>query len=92
MMHTAVFILVILIGIKVVSDNSALNTRECMADDEIKARVLELYKNKNVFKAGVKYGTVKNKMPWIDPVIYDDVYKESLQTNLNISNLEKIFI
>ncbi len=92
MIHTAVFILVILIGIKAVLDNSALNTRECMTDKEIKTRARELYKNKNVFKAGVKYGTVKNKMPWIDPVIYDDVYKESLQADLNISNLEKIFI
>jgi hypothetical protein len=30
-------------------------------------------------------------MPWVDPVIYDDVYKESLKNELSYSNLEKIF-
>lgn len=50
----------------------------------------ELYKNKHIFKPGLNYGAAKKIMPWIDPVIYDDIYKESLNNDLSISYIEKI--
>jgi hypothetical protein len=55
-----------------------------------KIKVDELYKNKHIFKHGLKYGTAKKIIPWIDPVIYDDLYKESLNNDLSISYIENI--
>jgi hypothetical protein len=59
-------------------------------DKKNKIKIDELYKNKYIFKPGLKYGSAKKIMPWIDPVIYDDLYKESLNNDLSISYIEKI--
>lgn len=61
-----------------------------MSKKEIKIKTTELYKNKDIFKSGVRYGQVKKRLSWIDPVVYDDVYKESLKNDLSYSDLEKI--
>lgn len=55
---------------------------------EIKQKSKEIFANKNMFYPGAKYSKIKSNMPWIDPVIYDDVYKLALNKNLSISNLE----
>lgn len=80
-------IFVILILITIIYYNQK-NTEGFSSEQEIKKKALELYRNKEIFKPGVKYYTIKNEMNWIDPIIYDDVYKLSLKENLSISNLE----
>jgi hypothetical protein len=67
------------------------STEGFMSDKEIKLKTRDLYRKKSVFKPGTTYGQVRQSFPWIDPVIYDDVYKESLKNKLSYSNLEKIF-
>jgi hypothetical protein len=66
--------------------------RECFTDQhnkQIKKNAREAYNNKTIFKPGVNYQTIKNKLPWVDPVSYDDMYKLSLKEQLTISNLEE---
>jgi hypothetical protein len=71
--------------------NQQSKQTENMSNKEIKRKSIDLFKNKDMFKPGVKYSSVKKKVSWIDPVVHDEVYKEALNNNLSISNLEKIF-
>jgi hypothetical protein len=66
-----------------------LKKKEKFTDQEIKNKSKILYKNKDLFTPGVKYTKIKDKMQWIDPVMYDDVYHLALNEKLSISNLEK---
>ena len=56
---------------------------------QIKKNAQNAYSNKNIFKPGVKYQTVKKQLPWVDPVSYDDMYRLSLKEQFTISNLEE---
>jgi hypothetical protein len=80
-------IIVILLLIIIINYNSK-NTEGFSSKQEIKKKAQELYSNKEMFKPGVKYSNIKKEMKWVDPIIYDDVYKLSLKENLSISNLE----
>lgn len=64
------------------------NKKEGFSSPNLKQKSNDVLKQKNIFKPGVKYIDVKNKIPWIDPVVYNDVYKLSLKEDLTISNLE----
>jgi hypothetical protein len=88
MCNTKVFIIVILLLIITQTSN---RNEGFMSSHQIKMKTTDLYNNRDVFQPGVNYGKVKKRMSWIDPVIYDDVYKESLKNKLSYSNLEKIF-
>lgn len=55
---------------------------------EIKHKSRELYQKKKLFYPDAKYSNVKSSIPWIDPVVYNDVYTLSLKEKLTISNLE----
>jgi hypothetical protein len=66
-----------------------LKKKEKFTDQEIKNKTKIIHKNKDLFTPGVKYTKIKNKMQWMDPVMYDDVYQLSLNEKLSISNLEK---
>jgi hypothetical protein len=55
-----------------------------------KSKVQELLKKKHIFKPGVTYGFVKTQIEWIDSVIYDEVYKESLKNGITESFLAGI--
>jgi hypothetical protein len=88
MNYIKVVIIMVLIGF--ISQNC--DTRDgFMSQLEIDYKTNDLYKNRDVFKPGVGYGSVKNRIYWVDPVVYDDVYRESLKNKLTYSNLEKIF-
>ena len=65
------------------------NKTENFSDSEIKSKSRDIYNYKDIFTPGVNYKKVKKKIKWIDPIVYNDVYKLSLTENLSISNLEK---
>jgi len=88
MCPTKVFVIIILL---LIITKTSKRNEGFMSKSEIKMKTADLYNNKDVFQPGVKYGQVKERMSWVDPVIYDDVYKESLKNELSYSNLEKIF-
>ena len=64
------------------------NKKEGFSSIKLNQKYNEILHQKNLFKPGVKYSVVKKNIPWIDPVVYNDVYKLSLKENLTISNLE----
>ena len=61
-----------------------------LSEGEKSQRADALYKIKEYFTPGVKYATIKEKLPWIDSVVFDDAYNLSLKNKMGISNLEKI--
>ena len=61
-----------------------------LSEGEKSQRASELHKIKEYFTPGVKYSTIKEKLPWIDSVVFDDAYNLSLKNKMGISNLEKI--
>ena len=65
------------------------NIYEKFTPSEITDMSKKIYKNRELFEPDAKYSLIKKKIDKIDPVIYDDVYKLSLDKNLTISNLEK---
>lgn len=81
-------ILVIVVLIIVINCYNSKNTEGFSSKQEIENKAQELYSNKGMFKPGAKYSNIKREMKWIDPIIYDDIYKLSLKENLSISNLE----
>jgi hypothetical protein len=83
--------LVVILFLFLIVINSENRNEGFLSNQEIKMKANNLYKNRDIFQPGVKYGYVKERINWIDPVIYDDVYKESLKNELSISNLENIF-
>ena len=80
---------VIIIILLILIFYSCLKNSEGFTQKEIKIKAREIHKNKNLFYPGAKYNGIKYSMPWIDPIIYDDVYKLSLKEKLTINNLEK---
>jgi len=65
------------------------NTYEKFTSADITDMSKKIYKNRDLFEPNAKYSTIKKKIDKIDPVIYDDIYKLSLDNKLTISNLEK---
>jgi hypothetical protein len=63
-------------------------SKEGFTTKEIEMKSNEIYANKNIFKPNVKYTTVKNKMAWIDPIVYNNIYKLSLKQKLSINNIK----
>jgi hypothetical protein len=69
-----------------------LNSSEgFLSDAEIKQRASELHNNRDMFVPNVKYGQIKQKISWIDPVVFDDAYHMNLKKDPTISDLENIF-
>jgi hypothetical protein len=58
--------------------------KECMSDAELNEKSNELYK-KLPFVKSKSYTSVKNRIPWIDSVIYYDVNQKT-----NISSMDDI--
>ena len=53
----------------------------------------EIYKNKELFVPGKQnYELARDKMPWMDPVIYYDTIKLANAQNLNIDNLKNSLV
>jgi len=65
------------------------NNKESFKSSELIKKSKEVLKKKDLFKPGVGYGKIKKHIKWVDPVIYDDIYKLSLKEPLTIFNLEK---
>jgi hypothetical protein len=84
-MWRILFLVIVLILLPKISKESFVDQHNY----QIKKNAREAYQNKNIFKPGVKYQTVKDQLLWIDPVSYDDIYKLSLTNQLTISNLEE---
>ena len=61
------------------------------SEREIKMKAGELYEHREMFRPETKYGTVKRKIPWIDPVTFTDTYNLARKKKVSISNLENIF-
>ncbi len=76
---TCVIILCILIYILY---NQGSNNIEEFNNQKNKKKSQQLWKNRDLFKQGSTYSNAKNHIEWIDPVIYDDVNKESTKNNL----------
>jgi hypothetical protein len=56
-------------------------------------RAEEIYKNKDLFSKGKPYYNLsKEKMHWMDPVIYYDVVKLAKEKKLSIDNLIKTLV
>ena len=67
------------------------NTEGFQSKAEIRQKATELHDNRDLFIPNVKYGKVKKKISWIDPVVFDDTYKLHLEKEPTISDLENIF-
>ncbi len=59
--------------------------KENFSDIEINEKATEIYNNRKLFKPGVTYTEIKRKIKWIDPIIYNDIYKLALTNELDIS-------
>lgn len=81
------FIFIVIILIIFINYNK--NKKESFSDEEIKKKSHDIYKNKELFVPGVTYSKIKSNITWIDPIMYNDVYKLSLKEPISISNLEK---
>jgi hypothetical protein len=56
-------------------------------------RAEEIYKNKELFSSGkASYNIAKDKMHWMDPVIYYETVKLYNSQNLNVDNLKRTLI
>jgi hypothetical protein len=49
-----------------------------------------LYKNKNLFKPHISYSEIKHKIPWIDPVIYNDMFSLSQKEEMYVGSIENV--
>lgn len=49
-----------------------------------------LYDNKNLFKPATPYTKIKKKIPWIDPVIYNDTFKVSQKKNCTVDDIKNV--
>ena len=54
-------------------------------ENEKKAR--QVWQNRRLFRDGSTYSNAKEHIKWIDPVIFDEVYKKSTNGNLTESFL-----
>lgn len=52
-----------------------------------KAKIL--YSNKALFNPHTDYSYIKTKIPWIDPVIYNDVFSLARKEKMSVRNIEK---
>jgi hypothetical protein len=56
-------------------------------------RAEEIYKNKELFSTGKPhYHLAKNKMHWMDPVIYYDTIKLAKEKKLSLDNLKRTLV
>lgn len=85
-MHTLKILILLLLIYIIYKDK---NIYEKFTPSEITDMSKKIYKNRELFEPNVKYSLIKKKIKKIDPVIYDDVYRLSLDNKLTISNLEK---
>lgn len=70
---------------------SLLDAREgFQSQEEIRKKAANLYEHKDMFIPNVKYNAVKNKIPWIDPVVFDDMYRLSLKKSPTLSELHNL--
>ena len=70
------------------------NNRECLVSrpksDMIPKMTQDIIQNEGMFTGGIEL--VKQKLPWVDPVLYEDVRNLSIKKNINantVSNLLK---
>jgi hypothetical protein len=64
------------------------NKKEGFTHMDLSQKSNEVLQKKYLFKPGTKYSNIKENIPWVDPVIYNDIYKLSLKEKLTISNLK----
>ena len=62
---------------------------EGFTNKEIENKSKDIFRHKNTFVPNVKYRTIKNKINWIDPVTYNDIYKLSNDKKLSINNIKE---
>ena len=87
-----IILIIILLYLMVrVVNCSKLYKEGFQSQQEIKKKSHEIYTKRDIFKPNIGFSTIKRQIPWIDPVIYDNVYKLSLRENLTNSNIEKTF-
>ena len=84
-MHMFKILCVILLLMFIQSDSIS----ESFTNKEIENKSKDIFRYKNAFVPNVKYRTIKNKMNWIDPVTYNDIYKLSNDKKLSINNIKE---
>ena len=62
---------------------------ESFTNKEIENKSKDIFRYKNAFVPNVKYRTIKNKINWMDPVTYNDIYKLSNDKKLSINNIKE---
>jgi hypothetical protein len=56
-------------------------------------RAAEIYKNKDLFNGGKQtYNLAKDRMQWMDPVIYYDSVKLAKENKLSVDNLIRTLV
>lgn len=86
------YIKIVIIVYLLICISNKINKPDSFTSSNIpyKKKINDIYINKHIFKSGVSYSDVKKIIPWIDTVIYDDLYKASLDNDLSITYIEKI--
>ena len=65
------------------SSMSSNNAIEGFNSQENEKKARRIWQNRDLFSDGSTYSNAKKHIKWIDPVIYDEVYKESIKGKLN---------
>ena len=68
------------------------NNKECLAtrpkDDMIPKMTQDIIENEGMFTGGIEL--VKKKLPWVDPVLYEDVRHLSIKKNINTDTVSRL--
>lgn len=68
------------------------NNKECLVSKPkahmIPKMTLEIIQNEGMFTGGIE--SVKKKLPWMDPVLYEDVRNLSFKKNISMDTVSKL--
>ena len=83
-----IIILCILICIQYNYDSDNIEGFNNNFENKIKAH--QLWQYRHLFNKEYTYSSIKKHIEWIDPVIYDEIYKETSKNKLTESFLLKV--
>jgi hypothetical protein len=84
------FIKVILIFFLILILITPYHSEGFQSPEVINERAHNIYDNKVLFEPYTSYSKIKKKIPWIDPVVYNDVFSLSREKKLSISNIKDV--
>lgn len=68
------------------------NNKECLAtrpkDDMIPKMTRDIIENEGMFTGGIEL--VRKKLPWVDPVLYEDVRHLAIKKNINADTVSRL--